>query len=106
MSDIELEEGRPERMVVRQVAVDFGQENGHWNSSAPDIFHIVNSASLAMPYLESDLIRIMRAARPLSKTKTCKATRSSMLNRKRLTTSGIGASAILLGEKIMSASTI
>ncbi|MFT7244483.1 MAG: putative metal-dependent hydrolase [Candidatus Azotimanducaceae bacterium] len=65
MANIELEEGRLERMVVRQVPFDFGRENGHWNSNSPEMSHIVNSASLAMPYLEPYLIRTMRAARPL-----------------------------------------
>lgn len=54
-----------ERMVVRQVPFDFGAENGHWQPFSPEFSQIVNSASLAMPYLEPYLIRAMRKARPL-----------------------------------------
>jgi predicted metal-dependent hydrolase len=37
----------------------------HWNRGRPEFSHIVNAASLAMPYLEPYLIKSMRAARPL-----------------------------------------
>lgn len=73
MADIEVGERPDERMVVRQVPFDFGRENGHWNSASPEMSHIVNSASLAMPYLEPYLIRTMRAARPLIKDETLQA---------------------------------
>lgn len=36
---------------------------GHWNPRRPEFSHIVNAASLAMPYLEPYLIKSMRAAR-------------------------------------------
>jgi len=36
-----------------------------WNPGKPEFAHIVNSASLAMPYLEPYLIKSMRKARPL-----------------------------------------
>lgn len=54
-----------ERMVVRQMPFDFGTENGHWQPHSPEFSQVVNSASLAMPYLEPYLIRSMRKARPL-----------------------------------------
>ena len=53
----------PSRMTVRAMPFDFGDKNGHWNAASPEFSHIVNSASLAMPYLEPYLIRSMRAAR-------------------------------------------
>lgn len=51
-------------MTVRQV--DFAYPpamKAHWNPQRPEFSHIVNAASLAMPYLEPYLIKSMRAAR-------------------------------------------
>lgn len=52
-------------LQVRRVPFTFSLDNaGHWNRAKPEFSHIVNSASLAMPYLEPYLIRSMREARP------------------------------------------
>jgi uncharacterized protein len=51
------------RMTVRAMPFSFADKNKHWNSQRPEFSQIVNSASLAMPYLEPYLIRSMRAAR-------------------------------------------
>jgi len=59
----------PERMTVRQVPFEFqpGSEQARttWHPDKPEFAHIVNSASLAMPYLEPYLIRTMREARSM-----------------------------------------
>ncbi|MFT4820631.1 MAG: putative metal-dependent hydrolase [Candidatus Azotimanducaceae bacterium] len=53
------------RMTVRKVPFAFRSGAGHWNAAKPEFSQVVNSASLAMPYLEPYLIRTMREARPL-----------------------------------------
>ncbi|PCJ51526.1 MAG: hypothetical protein COA70_14070, partial [Planctomycetota bacterium] len=56
-------------MTVRRVPFSYaegasaGAAPGHWNHNSPEFSQIVNSASLAMPYLEPYLIRSMREAR-------------------------------------------
>jgi predicted metal-dependent hydrolase len=62
---IQLEGDAVPRMAVRHVPFQFAPASRHWNSAKPEFTHIVNAASLAMPYLEPYLIRSMRAARPL-----------------------------------------
>lgn len=52
------------RMTVRQVPFSFARTPNHWNKAKPEFSHVVNAASLAMPFLEPYLIRTMRAARP------------------------------------------
>src|SRR5690606_15359877 len=53
------------RMTVRRMGFAYPETmSGHWNRKRPEFSHIVNAASLAMPYLEPYLIRTMRAARP------------------------------------------
>ena len=50
-------------MVVRKMPFEFPDEiEGQWNKSKPEWSHMVNGASLAMPYLEPYLIRTMRKA--------------------------------------------
>lgn len=52
------------RMIVRRMAFRFAATmGGHWNPQRPQFSHIVNAASLAMPYLEPYLIDTMRQAR-------------------------------------------
>lgn len=51
------------RMTLRSVPFQFEASNGHWNAARPEFSQVVNSASLAMPYLEPYLIRTMREAR-------------------------------------------
>lgn len=70
MADLSLEtvsDARP-RMEVRRVPFSYEtrtpkQQAGHWNAASPEFSHIVNSGSLAMPYLEPYLIKTMRQAR-------------------------------------------
>ncbi|MFK8042691.1 metal-dependent hydrolase [Congregibacter sp.] len=57
-------------MTVRKMPFDFAPRNESWNPDKPEFAHIVNSASLAMPYLEPYLIKSMRKARPLIKDET------------------------------------
>ncbi|WOJ91909.1 metal-dependent hydrolase [Congregibacter variabilis] len=54
-----------DRMTVRDMPFDFLPRTQSWNPDKPEFAHIVNSASLAMPYLEPYLIKSMRKARPL-----------------------------------------
>lgn len=52
------------RMTVRRIAFRFPEQlGGLWNRKRPQFSHIVNAASLAMPYLEPYLIDTMRQAR-------------------------------------------
>ena len=56
------------RMTLRAMPFVFEPTNehwnpGHWNAARPEFSQVVNSASLAMPYLEPYLIRSMRAAK-------------------------------------------
>ena len=52
-------------MTVRQLPFVFLPRTQSWNPEKPEFAHIVNAASLAMPYLEPYLIKSMRRARPL-----------------------------------------
>ena len=53
-----------ERMTVRRPGFTYPSPlPAHWNGRRPEFSHIVNAASLAMPYLEPYLIATMRAAR-------------------------------------------
>jgi predicted metal-dependent hydrolase len=53
-------------MTVRRVPFAYRRDKAlHWNAGKPEFSHIVNAASLAMPYLEPYLIKTMREARPL-----------------------------------------
>ncbi|MEH6634179.1 MAG: metal-dependent hydrolase [Halioglobus sp.] len=53
-------------MRVRKVPFDFPDRSaGHWNLARPEFSQIINSGSLAMPYLEPYLISSMRQARKL-----------------------------------------
>lgn len=55
-----------DRMTIRRPAFAYPSPMpGHWNAQRPEFSHIVNAASLAMPYLEPYLIKSMRAAREL-----------------------------------------
>lgn len=70
MADIAIDGGTAarERMEVRRVPFTYEQRTpkqraGHWNPGSPEFSHIVNAASLAMPYLEPYLIKTMRQAR-------------------------------------------
>lgn len=56
-----------DRMTVRQMPFEFMPRHKSWNPDKPEFAHIVNSASLAMPFLEPYLIKSMRKARPLIK---------------------------------------
>lgn len=51
-------------MTVRRPSFAYSPSMpGHWNPRRPEFSHIVNAASLAMPYLEPYLIKAMRSAR-------------------------------------------
>jgi len=70
MADVSVDSGRAprERMEVRRVPFSYEQRTpkeraGHWNPGSPEFSQIVNSGSLAMPYLEPYLIKTMRTAR-------------------------------------------
>ncbi len=70
MADLSIDTGRTprERMEVRRVPFSYETRSpkkraGHWNPGSPEFSHIVNAASLAMPYLEPYLIKTMRQAR-------------------------------------------
>jgi predicted metal-dependent hydrolase len=53
------------KMVVRKMPFAFPEDiNPHWNEAKPEWSHMVNGASLAMPFLEPYLIRTMRKALP------------------------------------------
>ena len=54
------------RMTVRRVPFAYREDIAlHWNRRRPEFSQLVNSASLAMPYLEPYLIKTMRQARAL-----------------------------------------
>ena len=53
------------QMVVRKMPFEFPDDiDAHWNEAKPEWSHMVNGASLAMPFLEPYLIRTMRKALP------------------------------------------
>ncbi len=53
----------PTEMVIRKMPFEFPEDiEPHWNPEKPEWSHMVNGASLAMPYLEPYLIRTMRKA--------------------------------------------
>ncbi|MFK8020785.1 MAG: metal-dependent hydrolase [Pseudomonadales bacterium] len=53
----------PVDIVIRKMPFEFPDDiEPHWNSAKPEWSHMVNGASLAMPYLEPYLIRTMRKA--------------------------------------------
>ena len=53
-----------QRMTVRRMRFRYPESlGGQWNKTLPEFSHIVNAASLAMPYLEPYLIETMRQAR-------------------------------------------
>lgn len=53
-----------QRMTVRRMSFRFPQQlGGLWNPQRPEFSHVVNAASLAMPFLEPYLIETMRKAR-------------------------------------------
>jgi len=51
------------QLVVRKMPFEFPDDiDPHWNKAKPEWSHMVNGASLAMPFLEPYLIRTMRKA--------------------------------------------
>lgn len=53
----------PAGIVIRKVPFTFPDDiDPHWNPAKPEWSHMVNGASLAMPFLEPYLIRTMRKA--------------------------------------------
>jgi predicted metal-dependent hydrolase len=53
-----------QRMTVRRIRFRYSDSlGGIWNKARPEFSHMVNSGSLAMPYLEPFLIETMRQAR-------------------------------------------
>lgn len=53
------------RMSIRKVPFSYSANTtAHWNSDKPEFSQVVNAASLAMPFLEPYLVKIMREARP------------------------------------------
>ena len=70
MTDLSLDTGNEPRarLEVRRVPFSYEartpkEKAGQWNAASPEFSHIVNSGSLAMPYLEPYLIKTMRQAR-------------------------------------------
>lgn len=56
--------GNPSGMTVRRPPFDHRPDVGAlWNQRRPEFAQIVNAGSLAMPYLEPYLMRVMRAVR-------------------------------------------
>jgi hypothetical protein len=54
----------PQRMTVRRMRFPYPDSlKAWWNAARPEFSHIVNAASLAMPYLEPYLIETMRKAK-------------------------------------------
>lgn len=54
---------QPHDIVVRKIPFDFNEDiDPVWNPRMPEWSHMVNGASMAMPYLEPFLIRTMREA--------------------------------------------
>ena len=54
----------PSQMIVRRMRFFHPDTlNGQWNPARPEFSHIVNAASLGMPYLEPYLIATIRQAR-------------------------------------------
>lgn len=52
------------QMVVRRMRFPYPESaSGHWNPARPEFSHIVNAASLSMPFLEPYLIDTMRKAK-------------------------------------------
>ena len=52
-----------EALIVRKMPFEFPEDiNAHWNAGKPEWSHMVNGASLTMPFLEPYLIRTMRKA--------------------------------------------
>jgi len=53
------------RMSIRRVPFRYSENTtAHWNGDKPEFSQLVNAASLAMPFLEPYLVKIMREARP------------------------------------------
>lgn len=54
----------PQRMIVRRMRFPYPDSlKAWWNPARPEFSHIVNAASLAMPFLEPYLIETMRKAK-------------------------------------------
>jgi hypothetical protein len=50
-------------MAVRKMPFEFSDDiNPHWNKDKPEWSHMVNGASLVMPYLEPYMIRTLKKA--------------------------------------------
>jgi len=59
-----LNEALLARMTLRRMPFNYTEgADAHWNRNKPEFSQIVNSASMAMPYLEPYLIRSMREVR-------------------------------------------
>ena len=57
--------GSHSRMSIRRVPFSYNENTtSHWNGDKPEFSQVVNAASLAMPFLEPYLVKIMREARP------------------------------------------
>lgn len=53
----------PEEIVVRKIPFEFPDDiDPHWKPDEPELSHMINGASLTMPYLEPFLIDCMREA--------------------------------------------
>ncbi|MBL8779857.1 MAG: metal-dependent hydrolase [Alphaproteobacteria bacterium] len=56
--------GAPQRMFVRRMRFPYPDSlKAWWNPARPEFSHVVNAASLAMPFLEPYLIETMRKAK-------------------------------------------
>lgn len=52
----------PSELTVRKVEIDFSDGKVHWNPAQPEFCQFWNALSIAMPYLEQFLIKVMRDA--------------------------------------------
>ena len=60
-------------IIVRKMPFEFPDDiQAHWCPGRPEWSHMVNGASLAMPYLEPYLIRTMRKAHKQLDSETLK----------------------------------
>lgn len=74
MSNFDHNKTKTEKLEVRKIPFDFSTvSNPIWNKKKPEWSHMVNGASLAMPYLEPFLIKSVREGMELVKSEKLKA---------------------------------
>jgi predicted metal-dependent hydrolase len=74
MSNFDKNKTKTEKLEVRKIPFDFDAvSNPIWNEKKPEWSHMVNGASLAMPYLEPFLIKSVREGIEFVKSEKLKA---------------------------------